>query len=183
MNHVAHRYSAHWLQARHAKSQRRPYVGASIQQTIRLSSPSFGCFAHHFLQSAYQLSQFARCLQAVEADNQCKLDLGTSIQQLLGSFAQPIVDQASQQGATTGNSKYDSATYTATQDSFLYDHVKVQLPYTTQHPADVCVTFLLHCLLVSTQTLCLYEAPRRGRSPKVGCLCLREGPSAVLMTV
>ncbi|KAL0033662.1 hypothetical protein WJX79_010747 [Trebouxia sp. C0005] len=70
------------------------------------------------------LQQLALFSNAVEADNQCKLDLGTSIQQLLGSFAQPIVDQASQQGATTGNSKYDSATYTATQDSFLYDHVK-----------------------------------------------------------
>ena len=88
-------------------------------------------FAHCFIQSAYRLSQFAHCLQAVEADNQCRLDLETSIQQLLGSFAQPIVNQVSQQGATTANSKYDSATYTASQDAFLYDHTKVQLPYTT----------------------------------------------------
>ena len=97
-----------------------------LQSACRL-----GQFAHCFIQSAYRLSQFAHCLQAMEADNQCRLDLETSIQQLLGSFAQPIMNQISQQGATTGDSKYDSATYTASQDTFLYDHVKVQLPYIT----------------------------------------------------
>ena len=97
-----------------------------LQSAYRLSQ-----FAHRFLQSAYRLSQFAHCLQAVEADNQCRLDLDTSIQQLLGSFAQLIVGQISQQGATTGDSKYDSATYTASQDTFLYNHVKVQLFCTT----------------------------------------------------
>lgn len=119
----------------------------------------------------------------MEADDQCRLDLETSIQQLLGSFAQPIVDQVSQQGATTADSKYDSATYTASQDTFLYDHVKVQLPYTTQHSADVCATLLLHCLLVNFRH-CVFVRPQGGRhSPKVGPLCLSEGPPAMLMTV
>ncbi|KAL0039225.1 hypothetical protein WJX77_012027 [Trebouxia sp. C0004] len=70
------------------------------------------------------LQQLALFSHVVEADNQCRLDLYTSIQQLLGSFAQPIVDQVSQQGASTADSKYDSATYTASQNTFLYDHVK-----------------------------------------------------------
>ena len=102
------------------------FANRFLQSAYRLSQ-----FAHCFIQSAYRLSQFAHCLQAVGADNQCRLDLETSIQQLLGSFAQPIMNQISQQGATTGDSKYDSATYTASQDTFLYDRVKVQLPYTT----------------------------------------------------
>ena len=104
----------------------RQFAHRFLQSAYRLSQ-----IAHRFLPSAYRPSRFAHCLQAVEADNQCRLDLNTSIQQLLGSFAQPIVNQVSQQGATTANSKYDSATYTASQDAFLYDHTKVQLPYTT----------------------------------------------------
>lgn len=130
------------------------------------SSKSLGCFAHNFLQSAYQLSQFAHCLQAVEADNQCRLDLDTSIQQLLGSFAQPIVDQVSQQVATTANSKYDSATYTASQDTFLYDHVKVQLHYATRHSAVVCTTVLLYCLLVTF--ICCAFVRHKGRALTCG---------------
>ncbi len=119
----------------------RQIAHCSLQSAYQLSQ-----FAHRFLQSAHRLSQFAHCLQAVEADDQCRLDLKTSIQQLLGSFAQPIVDQVSQQGATTGDSKYDSATYTASQDTFLYDQVKVQLPCITKHSAVVCSTVLLYCL-------------------------------------
>ena len=104
----------------------------------------------------------------MEADNQCRLDLKTSIQQLLGSFAQPIVDQVSQQGATTADSKYDSATYTASQDTFLYDRVKVQLPCTTQHSAVVCSTVLLYCLVETFICLCVRETPSWEHSSVVG---------------
>lgn len=76
-------------------------------------------------QLAHWKSKLATWLQAVDPADQCRLDLEASIQLLLGSFAGPILEQVSQQDASAAGSKYNSAAYSVSQDTFLYDHVKV----------------------------------------------------------
>ena len=46
-------------------------------------------------------------------------------QQLLTTFAAPIIAQ--ENNASAAASKYQVATYNVSQDTFLYDHVKVSL--------------------------------------------------------
>lgn len=82
-------------------------------------------FALPLINFAHWQGEFAVWLQAVDPADQCRLDLDASIQQLLGSFAGPILEQVSQQDATAAGSKYNSAVYSVSQDAFLYDHVKV----------------------------------------------------------
>lgn len=63
-------------------------------------------------------------LQALGASEQCKPQLQTAVQLLLGRFAQPILDRIAHEQVPDFSQKYGSS-YSATQENFLYDHVKV----------------------------------------------------------
>ena len=86
-------------------------------------------FLHWQIDGTYEPKECPPWLQAVDAGDQCRLDVEGSIQSLLGSFAQPIIDEVSQQRASGVGSTYNSSTYNVSQDRFLYDHVKVRPLY------------------------------------------------------
>lgn len=87
-------------------------------------------------------------MQALEANAQCRLDLESALEHLLARFAQPLVERVSQDQTTDVATKYSSS-YSVTQDTFLYDHVKV-CP-----SVAVCLTRKL-----PNQLACLQAAPQ-----------------------
>lgn len=64
-------------------------------------------------------------MQVLGAGEQCTSELQAYAQHLLGLFAQPILDRIAQEPVADFSKKYGS-NYSATPDTFLYDHVKVQ---------------------------------------------------------
>ena len=63
-------------------------------------------------------------LQVLHASEQCRSELQAFVQHCLGLFAQPILDRIARQPGSDFGNKYGS-NYSVTQDTFLYDHVKV----------------------------------------------------------
>ena len=77
-------------------------------------------------------------MQALDTKAQCSLDLGTALGHLLALFAQPLLEMVSQDQSTGVSTKY-SRSYSVTQDTFLYDHVKVRPLLCLVAPADSCM--------------------------------------------
>lgn len=57
------------------------------------------------------------------SNSTCSRNLKQAVQTLLGGYAAPIIAQ--ENSAPAAASKYQVASYAVTQDTFLYDHVKV----------------------------------------------------------
>lgn len=59
------------------------------------------------------------------SNNTCSSDLKQVAQQLLSIFAAPVIAQETS-GPAAGT-KYEVTTYNVSEDTFLYDHVKVYI--------------------------------------------------------
>ncbi|KAL3162156.1 hypothetical protein ABBQ32_009864 [Trebouxia sp. C0010 RCD-2024] len=104
-----------------------PSAILDLAATVAAALVSHTGFGLHLMvapvvEALQQLTQLSMVLGAGE---QCTSELQAYAQHLLGLFAQPILDRIAQEPVADFSKKYGS-NYSATPDTFLYDHVKMQ---------------------------------------------------------